>query len=50
MSDDTRAWWPEKDGRCGAINPEQTHYCEQPAGHDGDHAGPELPVAILEDS
>lgn len=50
MSTETNAWWPEKDGRCGELNPDRTHYCDQPEGHDGEHRGPELPTVTLDEA
>ena len=43
-----RVWPPEE--WCAEINPERTHICDQPAGHDGDHQGSELPTVTLDDA
>lgn len=40
--------WPPAEW-CAAINPERTHICEKPRGHDGDHMGPELPTVTLDE-
>lgn len=40
--------WPPL-GSCGAINPERTHLCTLPAGHEGDHVGEEMPTVTLDE-
>ena len=44
----TAGVWPPEEW-CGDINPERTHICDQPKGHEGDHAGPELPTVVLDE-
>lgn len=40
--------WPPAEW-CSAINPERTHICDQPRGHDGDHRGPEMPTVEIDE-
>ena len=40
--------WPPADW-CAAINPDRTHICDQPRGHDGDHSGPEMPTVTIDE-
>lgn len=42
-----RVWPPS--AWCAATNPERTHICDQPLGHDGDHSGPEMPTVTLDE-
>lgn len=52
MSDESsavtlRAWPPAE--WCAATNPERTHICDQPRGHEGDHSGPEMPTVTIDE-
>lgn len=40
--------WPPADW-CGLLSPNRTHVCDQPHGHEGDHAGPELPTVQIDE-
>jgi hypothetical protein len=40
--------WPPAEW-CAAINPERTHICDRQFGHDGDHAGPEMPTVEIDE-
>ncbi len=40
--------WPPADW-CAAINPDRTHICDQPTGHEGDHIGPEMPTVTIDE-
>jgi hypothetical protein len=37
-------------GYCRALNPERTFMCDQPAGHEGEHVGFELPTITLDET
>lgn len=41
--------WPPANW-CAELNPERTHICDQPSGHDGDHKGPELPTVDIDEA
>lgn len=41
--------WPPVDW-CAVKNPERTHICNKPKGHDGDHSGPEMPTVTIDEA
>jgi len=43
-----RVWPPA--AWCAELNPERTHMCDKPRGHEGDHAGPELPTVQIDEA
>ncbi|GAB3853755.1 hypothetical protein GCM10028801_06930 [Nocardioides maradonensis] len=40
--------WPPETW-CAAINPERTHLCDRPRGHDGDHSGAPMPTVTIDE-